>query len=155
MGTEHVSTLRWNPTLHPNVRKPYQSPPTELLRHQELWLIHVICEIRKALCGEHVRPSVRLWSSISDAWFQVSFSAKWDLHSSEMLCSVYWLLVTDVSGQLFGLFFKCSAVHEDCLIFEDGTDWFPESSVTNNHLVSRDIHGIRYRSSLHKGVALE
>ena len=52
------------------------------------------------------------------------------MHSSGMLRSVDWQLVTDVSGQRIGPILKGQAVQEGCLTLEYGPVCCPETSVT-------------------------
>ena len=121
-GTEPFRTLRWRQTLQRSVRKTNRSLPTELLRHQELWLIHVIYEIRKALCGKRVRPSVIYYQRWMIARSRV------DVNGIVTLLRCYAALID--SYRRFGI--TCRSLLQmfsnprRLLLFEDGTDWFPK-----------------------------
>ena len=52
--------------------------------------------------------------------FRLPSQYSWVLHSSGMLRSVNWQLVTDISGQIINPIFKGQAIHS--LTLEDGTD---------------------------------
>jgi hypothetical protein len=53
-----------------------------------------------------------------------------DHHSCGMLSSVNLYLVTDISGQIYVLFFKVQSLFLERLTLKDGTICCPETSVT-------------------------
>ena len=61
---------------------------------------------------------VRCYESVQTALyirdFRLSSLYKWDFHSFEMLVSVCWSLITNVSGQPVGPIFKGQIVQEKC-----------------------------------------
>ena len=65
-------------------------------------------------------------TSLNVRAFMLPPRCRYDICSSELLCCVYWCLVTDVSGESTCPVLRGQACHEycwiDCLTFEDETD---------------------------------
>jgi hypothetical protein len=109
-----------------------------LLWFRCLWQVKMKSEIYNILCGNHneKRAICKMKMTVRNR----------GIHSSGILCSVDWQLVTEVSGQTFGPSFKSHTTWP----LNMGQIGCPETSVTTYLSQLRNIPE-EQRSHLHRG----